>query len=338
MIRPYCQIAVLAMLLSGRVALSNPQDVQFDIRSLVGCKDVTSDEFSRLNPDEKLIEARFQISSLVRHGKASNVVELMYRIENPSQRMEVIDYLPRTTLSSEVIGNVGVEKKQEDVRSIGISILGKYNYLINADASGTASSQASSSLRYETLPAMEVVAASGTTSRGTGAYFKLRPSRQTSLEGAKDFGLVLRVSQSWRLGIVIVYCRALTMADHLALPPSWFGRISGMAMFPVVLYRDGDIDAKQLALQVVRAESVLRHVAAADQSALEKHSFPTVAHRVGKSLSIVDAKIPAKWLEQLLQWPSEVAEPPVVQNLPPRIQRAARDYLAAKRALANIPP
>ena len=57
MIRPYYQFAVLAMLLSGRVALSNPQDVQFDIRSLVGCKDVTSDEFSRLNPDEKLIEA-----------------------------------------------------------------------------------------------------------------------------------------------------------------------------------------------------------------------------------------------------------------------------------------
>ena len=52
-----------------------------------------------MNPDEKLVEARIVVSSLIRSDSKSQVQEYFYRFENLQKGFRVVDYLPKTELT-----------------------------------------------------------------------------------------------------------------------------------------------------------------------------------------------------------------------------------------------
>ena len=160
----------------ARQLRAQPPQVQFDVPSMIGCRDVTPAGFAEANRDERLLEAQFQITSLIRRGAEDDLIQYLYRIESPERSMQIADYLPKTTLATSVVGNLGVETQLEQGSSIGITAAGHYDQMVNAEATATASSKTASSVRYELLPRLELLAAAGTTSRGTGVYFKLKPS------------------------------------------------------------------------------------------------------------------------------------------------------------------
>ena len=323
-------LAVLVLLATAPAASAEPPQVEFDVSYMINCRDVTPEEFALLNPDEKLVEAKFQVSSLVHRGDEEDLVQYLYRIESPTNRLTVVDYLPRTTLSTDVVGHVGVQRQREKNRSIGIGISGQYAQLAQSEASGSSASKSSSSVSYELLPPMELVAASGTTRRGAGAYFKMKPSPRTSLEGAKDFGLVLRVDRQWRGDCVIVHCEASRLVRGIVPMIPTRKSVCGRADFVVALYAEGDQEAKQAAKQLVDAELRLREVAASRHDEIRKRSYPKFRHQVGRKLRLVESRIHPSWLQQV------ITDSDRSDQLPESVRRMADAYVEAKGRLQSL--
>ncbi|MCO6454853.1 MAG: hypothetical protein J5I93_06100, partial [Pirellulaceae bacterium] len=182
--------------------------VRFDVAYTIGCRDVTPEEFAEQNPGERLVEARFQVSTFFEGRDADGLVEFLYVVDSPRKTLSVVDYEPKTTLESQYAGHIGHEKKQEKSLTLGLGLSGTAQQIVNADASAGAQNKSFNTVRYDLLPPLELLAASGTIQRGSGVYFKLKPSPRTTLEGAKEFVLRLRVPSTWRADYLHLTCRA----------------------------------------------------------------------------------------------------------------------------------
>lgn len=221
----------------------SPAEVDFDTAEVVAVRDVTSPEFAAANPGEKLIEARFTISSLVRHGSDADLAHFLYQIGMADDGQRVVDYLPKTELASPVAGPVSVEQKSQDTFTIGGEATGKFESLATAKLNASKTTGEQLQVKYDLLPPKELIAASGTIRRQHGVYFKLKPSRQTSLEGAKQFVCLLAVPKDWRQGKVRVHCEALANVPATFSSPATTTR-GGSGEFLVGLHLVADAAAK----------------------------------------------------------------------------------------------
>lgn len=254
MLRPWilCVVLTVTSAIAESVCAAGPPVVEFDTSETIAVEDATTPDFAAANPREKLVEARFTISSLIRHGSDDQLVHFLYRIEGLERGMSVYDYLPKTELASSVTGRVSVEQKADDALAIGGTIGGKLE-----GASGAINIAKSTArhgqVKYELLPPKELIAAAGTIHRQHGVYYKLKPSKQTSLEGAKQFVCVLRVPASWRADRARLICEATTLSWPMLGTPAQ-EIVCGRGSFLVGLHRSGDVEARSAALKLVRAE------------------------------------------------------------------------------------
>ena len=242
-------LAISLLTITANLTPAASPQVAFDVASLVECRDVTTPEFAKLHRNERLIEARLQISALVSGGSTDKLTELFYRIDSPERSMQVVDYLPRTTLASDYAGNVGIEEKVEQSTALGLNAAGAYGPLTASNATLSASDKNANCRRYELLPPLETVAASGTLERGNGVYFKLRPTARNSVEGAKEIIVILRTPSTWRADYVTVRCQALGQPSHVPFS-SRETQICGQGSFVVALYLASDEDARVAAPRV----------------------------------------------------------------------------------------
>ena len=113
---------VLFVFLPGIAAMAAP--VSFDVPSVVECKDVTTDEFAKSNPDEKMVEVRLRISSQVHQWHKQQMAQYTCSFTSPMRSCEVVDFQPRTTLASKIDGPMSVEKKKDKNASVGIGVSG----------------------------------------------------------------------------------------------------------------------------------------------------------------------------------------------------------------------
>ncbi len=315
---------------------ATPPEVSFDVSPSVGCRDVTTSEFASANPDERLVEARIEVSSLIRQGAEGDLLQFFYRFDSPRQTMRMVDYLPRTTLASDLAGNVTVEKKQESTKGIGGAVTAPLAWPLKVTGSGELAAKSTDSTRYELVPPMNAVAASGTLDRGSGVYFKLKPSRSTSLEGAKHFAIVFRVPRSWRADYVHLSCSASASAPGLFGTPD--GQVvCGQRKFVVALYAEGDASAKAAAGRLVRAEAELLKTISANRKELQRRFYPSVVQRVGAMLEGADAALPHEVAETLVYGGQAADSERLELRLPPEIRQAVAKYAVARRALFCLP-
>jgi len=263
--------AVVVACLVGASSASSagePPQVLFDVGRLVACREVRPAEHFGARSDHRCVEAVFHISTLFAQGTESDLEHLFYVVESRAHGMTVVDFLPRTELASPVLGAVGVETKDETSKSIGAELSAKYDSLAAGNLSASVGSKNSAALRYEMLPPLDVLAASGTINRASGVYFRLMPSAQTSLEGAQEFVCVFRVPADWRGDWVTVRCRA----DGIKRGPvrSFDSKIGcGEATFRVGLYVEGDTEAAAAVTRVLDCEEQLAAVKAAERAEYE---------------------------------------------------------------------
>lgn len=251
---------------------ATPQ-VEFDVALQVACRDVTPPEFAAAHPAEKLVEAVFDVSSLVRSGTQSELVEFLFRIESPLRTLLVADHLPRTELASRVVGPIAVEQRGDRAATVGAGVGAKYDQLVKGDLTAQWTSTSGTHLRYELLPPKELVAASGTLHRQRGVFFKLRPSGHSSLEGARQLVCVFRVPRTWRGDYVQVHCHALGTQRGVV---SMLDRqvVAGRESFLVALYLEGDEVARQSAARFVEAQHRLEALAAAQPTLVAAAAYP----------------------------------------------------------------
>jgi hypothetical protein len=271
-------VVSLVLLFAARAAAAEAPRVHFDIPFAVACRDVTSPEFAAANPDQKLIEARFEISSLVTAGKERDLTEFFIRIESPQRTLTVVDYLPQTLRESRHAGPISVQETDEKNASIGISFAGKYELLTGVGANAGLGSKHISCVKADLLPPLETVAASGTLLRGSAVFFKLKSSPRNLLEGAREYALVLRVPAEWRADYVQVRCEAAGI--ERAFVSSLNQQVScGRREFLVGLYLEGDVTARTTAEEFVRRETQERTSARTQN----KHSSSRPAARLPRA-------------------------------------------------------
>jgi hypothetical protein len=305
--------------------------VQFDVSDVVACRDITTSEFETANPDERLLELRFQISSLIHYGHEDDLFQYLYLVESPARSVRIVDCFPKTHLESDVAGPIQVEQERARSASLDIQANGGWASMADVNLNGQSGNRTSSKYRFELLPPQELIAASGTTRRGAGAYFKLVPSARWTLEGTKDFAIILRVPEDWRADYFQVRCIAYGEARRTGLEAPQ--PVCGAASFIVAMYLEGDVPAKQAASEFVDRERQLRHTAARHQRQIEQRQYPSLGHKLGAVFSVVDPKIPDRWLDQLLGSPDDEVARAYQQRLPPPVDAAVRDYLAARQHL-----
>jgi len=312
-----------------------PPRVYFDLASAVACHDVTPSGFAEANPGEKLVRATFKVSMLIRSGTENDLIQLFYRVESLEQTIRIVDYSPKTTLASDVAGNISIEKKKDTTNHIGMALTGPFDWPVKITGSGDLGSKSHDAVRYELLPQMVAVAASGTIHRGYGVYFKLRPSRGTSLEGAKDLTVVFRVPSEWRGDYIQLSCKA-TGIRRGVVPPLDGRAVCGARRFVVALYVDGDRSARAAAERLVRAESELLKTVSANRREIEKRLYPTIAHKIGALLDVIEPTLPDDWAEHLIYGPEDGKIDGIADRLPAEVRDAVAEYSVARRELFRL--
>ncbi len=316
------------VLLTVSTALAGAPDIRFDTASVVGCRDVTTTEFEASHPSERLVEGRFRISAIVQDGMLPEDVQYSYQIVNPGARVQIVDYQPQTRQATAVAGNVTVEKTKETNKSLGLSLSGGFQPIAQGTAGADLGSKDISQIRYELKPPMEVVLVAGTLDRGTGVYFKLRPSPDESLEGSREFSLMMRVPHAWRGDMMYVRCEAQQhrRGGYESL---------GVTRFVVGLFAQGDEQARQAAEDLVRAEATLRRSVVDHRRDIQKRSIPTVVHQVGAWLDVYHPRIPDTWLERLIYGSTNLEQYEFYGYLPRDIRQIAEQYRQAKRQISR---
>jgi len=333
---PYAITALLLISFTGRSeSRADAPRVQFDVAPTVGCRDVTPPSFSQVNPDERLIEARFQISALMHAGNESDLVEFLYVIDSPKRTMQVEDYMPKTTLSTDVVGSMGIDRRNEDTLSNGLKLDGDVSDYLKANITRARTKTNGQRVQYERLPPLELLSASGTMNRGAAAYFKLKPSPRTSLEGAKEFVLIFRVPTAWRGDYVRLQCNAIGYDRGVVRHLDETERV-GRGEFYIALYAEGDVPAKQAALNVVRSERNFREAVTTRREAIKDKRYKTPVHKLGSLLSVVEPKLPECWFQQILHNPAEHDLAGYARHLPDDVREAAEQYQAAKDKLHRL--
>ncbi|MBI3838554.1 MAG: hypothetical protein HY288_11565 [Planctomycetia bacterium] len=237
--------ALLVSAVSSMPCLADGTRVAFDLPDVIECRDVTPKDFATVHPSLKVIEAKFRISARFIAGAESEVVDFLYIVASPDRKMRFQDYLPNTTLEStvaddqiEIIDTTENDKATEASARVGYKALG-LGLSKNKGLKKTESSH------YKQLAARALVVASGTTDREHGIFFKLRPSKGASLEGAKEFTFLATVPKTWRGDWCTISCAARAksrgfLSRSVVVP-------AGVEQAQLGMYLAGDPEAGKLA-------------------------------------------------------------------------------------------
>lgn len=301
--------------------------VQFDVAHTVAAQEVSTEQFLADNPDEKLIRIRIPVSSLVRLSSEESLLQYLYVVSGQlTKPFQIVDYAPKTQLATDVDGLITTEQGEDQSASIGINALAPHGFPIKSDASAKLSEGSRSTQRMKILPPKHLLSASGTMHRGASAYFKLKPSTQTTLEGTKTFEIVVRVRSNWRAGLLYVNCAAFGKPRGSGLVAS-DSLVCGQHGFVVGAHLAGDETAKLSVEKLAATQRQLTILASQQIETIEKRRFPSIGHKIGAALSVVKPRIPDSWLNELLTSGDFHS---FERHLPRNIREAATTYREAR--------
>ena len=256
--RTFASFAFLVVFAAQAAIAGEAPRVQFDMPFAVACREVTPPEYAAANPGRKLVEARLAISSLLVAGEERDLTQFMIRVDSPLRSVVIADYLPKTLHQQKTAGPVTIQKSTERTAALGINLSGKYELMNLPGPSAGVGQKKTSSVKYDLLPPLEAVAASGTLDRSRAVYFKVKASPRHLLEGSREYAVVLEVPAAWRMDTLRVRCQAEGIRRSFV---STFDEqiTCGQRDFLVAIYQEGDEQARQaVEVQVQGPKSVVQ--------------------------------------------------------------------------------
>jgi hypothetical protein len=253
---------------------SNPQEllaaapcrVMIDIGPTVECHDVTPPDFAKSHPADKLVEATFRMSVLLATGRAEDLEELRATVHSPERRLRVVDFQPRTSLASDLAGDIEVCATNDKTQSVNVTLGGTLTgqegpvKAAVSPSGGIGQTQTRGAKEsFHRLSPKQLVLASGTTDAEHGVFFKWRRSSQAALEGSREVTVRFLVPRGWRGDWVQLGCESWTVhRNYLGekLEPC------GSAQAIVGLYLSGDAEAEQAANALIVSEEADAHAPA----------------------------------------------------------------------------
>ena len=231
--------AGLLMFALSRLQICRGDEVVFDLPSSIECTDITTKEFVAAHPNLKLIEAKLRISARIVEGDADRVVDFEYLLKT-GKTMRVLQYLPATTLESAVAEDqVDIISAAEKSKALVWTCMSHQSPWLSEDTHNQ-TSKTSESSHYKKLAPKDIVLASGTIDREHGVFFRIRPSRTSSLEGGREFSFVAEVPKNWRGDVCSICCTARATKRSVI---STTVVASGRTQATVGMYLSGDGEA-----------------------------------------------------------------------------------------------
>lgn len=321
------------------VAVAAPPRVSFDLPPLASARDVTPEEFAAANPRERWIEIRVPLSVFL-SGSESELTEIQAELHLEAPHAQIVDYSPKTALTDRYAGSVEVQQIAESSRGAGLTVSGA-EANVKATGSADAAQKNAKTVKYQEIPAKEIVTASGTLRRGQGVYFKLRPTAATTVQGSHELSAIVRVPQSWRADVLYVACDARAQRESGGFPSTPFETkaepfSAGTGRFQVALHLEGDEQAWRAARRFADADAELRtRMNEADRHVAAKVR-PDLLQRIGTALDLTEPRMPADWRATLLASPEEVKRTAFRNALPPDLVEAGEIYWLAKDELVRL--
>ena len=276
---------------------------------------------------EKIIEIVVPVTSELRRHSKKTVESFRFDVYWNRVAFPLADYAPKTQTVSDVAGVVSIETSDEDNSGFRLGVNGKYESYLTGNLNADFSNRNSTKKRYEEIPDHDILVASGTSHRGTGAFFRFHPSKQDTLEGGRDLILAFRVPINWRAGILKIECHAEGQRRVFA---NWKESFEHGRAFIVPLYVDGDEDARQATVGFVRAEQRLRKLwSERGASRGESSGFFSLASTNSDSL-------PKDWVHYLIQSGDDDYLEKHRNNLSSELAKAADQFVAARQKVLQM--
>jgi hypothetical protein len=189
--------------------------VEFDFARAAECRDVTPPERIEQVPSYRFVELVLPVSVRFRGLAAQDVEELDIEINGAAAGLRVIDFSPGTQLASEFAKQIETTTTTQRARSLDgtlggglpVPVSGLVAHISPSISAGISGSETATE-KMNRLPPKHAIVVSGTSSEGRGAFFKLKRSSQTSLEGVHELRVTFVVPAQWQGGTVRVGCSA----------------------------------------------------------------------------------------------------------------------------------
>lgn len=252
-----CSLAIVVFWNSAAGAAA-PR-VSFDTPYTAECRDVTPEAFGEANPELRIIEARFRVSTRLLAGREADLDEVLIEIASTDERLTVVDFMPRTELDTDIAGEIEVVENRERTDSTNAGLGGTVGIeyglakaAVTPSAGGGNTRHSGAKESYKRIPPKQLLLASGTIDRGHGVFFKLKPSSNASLEGMREFACLFVVPCDWTSDSVQVTCAARSAKKGYF---STQGPSCGGGTFDVGLYLEGDADGRAAAVASTRPQA-----------------------------------------------------------------------------------
>jgi hypothetical protein len=284
--------------------------------------------------NHRLITVTVSVTSEISRQELGNIQAFRFDIFWNRSPFPITDYAPRTQTVSEIAGTIEIDKSSEKHSKHELSLSGTYPPFTAGNAHLGGSQRETQSTRYAEIPQHEILVASGTVRRGTGAFFRFHPSRAETLEGGRDLLLTFRVPRSWRGGVLQVDCTAIGSRRFLGVSE----KFEFQRAFIVPVYLELDEEAEQLAMEFAQREQQLRQ---------SWHRFKSSeqANRAGaigldqffglSSRQAAKSILPDDWVYRLIQ-SSDQPLKQYRQRLPVELAEAADDFVQSRSKIADL--
>ena len=297
------------------------QSVSYD------CPAVAAAKVLQLSRSNKIVEVELPVS-VSNLDSRLNLEELKVEVFWNRNAYPVVDFSPRTQMSSDFDGPITVEKKSENSFEIGANASSSYLEFVTPGLNADLKSKKSESRTYNEIPEQRLLVASGTARRGTGAFFTFKNSPIETLEGDRRLVMAFDVPVSWRGGIMQVTIKTVGRRKKFA---SFYDNFELSRVFMLGLYEDGDEAARLYAGTFARSEQQLR----ADWERFTKRQQSS-AQQFERFFSGQSSSISPLWVHQLIQSGNDNAIRRVGKQLPSSVAITANEFIVARRDLLAI--
>lgn len=327
-----CSVVGFSLAIVVSLAVQAPAEtpkIQFDFSPLAVAAPVEPSESTVVVPGHRLVAVSLQLSTLV-HATDLSVDRLMITIRSEDPEVRIADYAPRTELSSDTAGEIDVQQTLEQNKHLGLTVAAKYGHTIDGNLGGDIGKKNLETLKFKRISPLHVVAASGTTHRGRGVYFKLRSTATQVLEGDKTFTITFAVPEHWQGGLLDVTVSA--ESAHRPFPGiERQVQTVGADIFTVAMFAAG-VDALQRnALELVHAEAELRSVVFDYREAIVRETKPSLFQHVAAAFDRERSTLSDDWLRRVLRGDVDSRLQRELRSLPVDVRVAILDYVDARR-------
>jgi len=327
----------LAIDASGVVA--QIPSVAFDVPAIVVAEAVNPAVVVAPTMGGELMRLQIPVSSVISPEFSGTISEYLIELDSPGQSLRVVDFWPKNETYSQYEGTVSVEAARQKDEHYSFKLAAAYPGIGQAGASGDYRNKLSVQESYQRRPPVQTLTSSGTIRQGFGVFYKFRPGPVDVMEGSRDIALLVEVPGGWRADLLRVRMTAAgttSGAFSSSSTSNTRSKIVASDQLWIAIHREGDVAAAAQALAYVRQERNLRGLADAQRKEVQRRSLPTVWHKMGAALDVVDSRIPTDYLAAVIFGPSRPQFDQGTQRLPVDLRVAILDYWDQREQLLSL--